>query len=164
LADGIASALVGPGARRLIELEALTKKRFFLEGKPETHLDHFVVLSEGKLADLAPPAPLGEDAEVMLQLVEVDRYDGAAAVGKSGLSRLRSPRKRSKARTRRKPRRRRRRRLPPRRRRGAARAAAASGRKRLRPRQQRTRAERPSPRQSRRAESRSTSRATISAA
>jgi ribonuclease G len=82
LADAIAGALVGPGARRLIELEALTKKRFFLDGKPETHLDHFVVLSEGKLADLAPPAPVGEDAEVMLQLVEVDRYDGAAAVGK----------------------------------------------------------------------------------
>jgi ribonuclease G len=82
LADPIASVLVGPGARRLIELEALTKKRFFLEGKAETHLDHFVILSEGKLADLAPPAPVGEDAEVMLQLVEVDRYDGAAAVGK----------------------------------------------------------------------------------
>jgi ribonuclease G len=82
LADPIASALIGPGARRLVELEALTKKRFFLEGKPETHLDHFVVLSEGKLTDLAPPAPVGEDAEVMLQLVEVDRYDGSAAVGK----------------------------------------------------------------------------------
>jgi len=82
LADSIASALVGPGARRLLELEALTKKRFFLEGKPETHLDHFVVLSEGKLSDLAPSAPVDEDAEVMLQLVEVDRYDGAAAVGK----------------------------------------------------------------------------------
>jgi ribonuclease G len=82
LADSIASALVGPGARRLLEFEALTKKRFFLEGKPETHLDHFVVLSEGKLVDLAPPGPVGEDAEVMLQLVEVDRYDGAAAVGK----------------------------------------------------------------------------------
>jgi ribonuclease G len=82
LADPIASALVGPGARRLIEFEALTKKRFFLDGKPETHLDHFVVLSEGKLVDLAPPAPVGEDAEIMVQLVEVDRYDGAAAVGK----------------------------------------------------------------------------------
>jgi ribonuclease G len=82
LADSIASALVGPGARRLLELEAVTKKRFFLEGKPETHLDHFVVLSEGKLADLAPPAPVGEESEVMLQLVEVDRYDAAAAVGK----------------------------------------------------------------------------------
>jgi len=82
LADTIASALVGPGARRLIELEALTKKRFFLEGKPQTHLDHFVVLAEGKLADLAPAAPVGEESEIMLQLVEVDRYDGAAAVGK----------------------------------------------------------------------------------
>ncbi|MGH2977954.1 MAG: Rne/Rng family ribonuclease, partial [Gaiellaceae bacterium] len=82
LADSIASALVGPGARRLVELEALTKKRFFLEGKSQTHLDHFVVLSEGKLADLAPPAPVAEDSEVMLQLVEVDRYDAAAAVGK----------------------------------------------------------------------------------
>ncbi len=82
LAEPIASALVGPGARRLVELEALTKKRFFLEGKPETHLDHFVVVSEGKLADLAPKAPVAEDAESMLQLVEVDRYDAAAAVGK----------------------------------------------------------------------------------
>ncbi len=50
LADSIASALVGPGARRLVELEAVTKKRFFLVGKTEMHLDHFVVLSEGKLA------------------------------------------------------------------------------------------------------------------
>ena len=82
LADTIASALVGPGARRLVELEGLTKKRFFLEGKPETHLDHFVVVSEGKLADLAPAAPVGEDSELMLQLVEVDRYDAAAAAGK----------------------------------------------------------------------------------
>jgi ribonuclease G len=82
LADSIASALIGPGARRLVELEALTKKRFFLEGKPQTHLDHFVVLAEGKLADLAPAAPVEEDAEIMLQLVEVDRFDAAAAVGK----------------------------------------------------------------------------------
>ncbi len=82
LADTIASALVGPGARRLVELEALTKKRFFLEGKPQTHLDHFVVVAEGKLADLAPESPVAEDSESMLQLVEVDRYDGAAAVGK----------------------------------------------------------------------------------
>jgi ribonuclease G len=82
LADTIAAALVGPGARRLLELEALTKKKFFLEGKPQTHLDHFVVLAEGKLADLAPQAPVEEGAEVMLQLVEVDRHDASAAVGK----------------------------------------------------------------------------------
>jgi len=82
LADSIASALVGPGARRLLELEALTKKKFFLEGKPQTHVDHFVLLAEGKLADLAPEAPVEEGAEVMLQLVEVDRHDASAAVGK----------------------------------------------------------------------------------
>jgi ribonuclease G len=82
LADPIAGALVGPGARRLVELEALTKKRFFLEGKQGLHLDHFVVVAEGKLADLAPATPVGEGAETMLQLVEVDRHDGDAAVGK----------------------------------------------------------------------------------
>ena len=91
LADPIASALVGPGARRLVELEALTKKRFFLAGKPETHLDHFVVLSEGKLADLAPAASVEEGAELMLELGEIDRYDGTAAVGSSTGSRSSSP-------------------------------------------------------------------------
>ncbi|HEY5099949.1 MAG TPA: Rne/Rng family ribonuclease [Gaiellaceae bacterium] len=82
LAAPIASALVGPGARRLIELEALTKRRFFLEGKPDMHLDHFVVLAEGKLADLTPPSPVAEGAELQIELVEVDRHDATAAVGK----------------------------------------------------------------------------------
>jgi len=82
LAAPIASALIGPGARRLMELEALTKRRFFLTGKPDMHSDHFVVLGEGKLADLAPAAPVEESAELMLELVEVDRHDAAAAVGK----------------------------------------------------------------------------------
>jgi hypothetical protein len=81
-ADTIAAALIGPGARRLLELEALTKRKFFLEGKAQSHLDHFVVLAEGKLVDLAPEAPVAEGAEVMLQLVEVDRHDATAAVGK----------------------------------------------------------------------------------
>src|SRR5438477_5770048 len=82
LAAPIASALVGPGARRLIELEGLTKRRFFLDAKPDLHLDHFVVVSQGKLADLAPPAPVAEGAELQLELVEVDRHDASAAVGK----------------------------------------------------------------------------------
>jgi ribonuclease G len=82
LAAPIASALVGPGARRLIELESLTKRRFFLEGKPDMHLDHFVVLAEGKLADLTPPSPVAEGAELQIELVEVDRHDATAAVGK----------------------------------------------------------------------------------
>jgi ribonuclease G len=82
VAAPIASALVGSGARRLIELEALTKRRFFFEGKPDTHSDHFVLLAEGKLADLAPAAPVDEGAELTIELVEVDRHDAHAAVGK----------------------------------------------------------------------------------
>jgi ribonuclease G len=82
VAAPIASALVGPGARRLVELETLTKRRFFFEGKPAVHSDHFVVLAEGKLADLAPEAPVEEGAELTIELVEVDRHDAAAAVGK----------------------------------------------------------------------------------
>jgi ribonuclease G len=82
LAAPIASALIGPGARRLMELESLTKRRFFLTGKPDMHSDHFVVLGEGKLADVAPTGPVDEGAELMVELVEVDRHDGAAAVAK----------------------------------------------------------------------------------
>ena len=40
------------------------------------------MLAEGKLADLAPTAPVEEDAELQVELVEVDRHDAAAAVGK----------------------------------------------------------------------------------
>jgi ribonuclease G len=82
LAAPIASVLIGPGAKRLVELEALTKRRFFLEGKPDMHLDHFVVLAEGKLVDLTPAAPVIEGAELQIELVEVDRHDASAAVGK----------------------------------------------------------------------------------
>ncbi|HSX22003.1 MAG TPA: ribonuclease E/G, partial [Gaiellaceae bacterium] len=82
VAAPIAAALIGPGARRLIELETMTKRRFFLDAKPDLHLDHFVVVSEGKLADLAPPAPVAEGAELQLELVEVDRHDASSAVGK----------------------------------------------------------------------------------
>src|SRR5258706_8009037 len=38
LSAPIAAALIGPGAARLRELGAMTKRRFFPEGKPHTHL------------------------------------------------------------------------------------------------------------------------------
>ena len=82
LSAPIAAVLIGPGARRLQELEAMTKRRFFLDGKPDMHTDHFVVLAEGKLADLAPKAPVEEGVELMLDLGEIDRHDSGAAVGK----------------------------------------------------------------------------------
>jgi hypothetical protein len=46
------------------------------------HVDHFVVLGEGKLADIAPTAPVAEGAEIQIELVEVDRHDASAAAGK----------------------------------------------------------------------------------
>jgi ribonuclease G len=82
LSAPIAAVLIGPGATRLQELETMTKRRFFLDGKPDMHVDHFVVLAEGKLVDLAPKAPVEEGAEIQLELVEVDRHDGGSGVGK----------------------------------------------------------------------------------
>jgi ribonuclease G len=82
VASEVASILIGPGAARLQAIEEVTKRRFFLEGKPHVHLDHFLVLAEGKLVDLAPKSPIEEGAELRLDLVEVGRHDVHAAVGK----------------------------------------------------------------------------------
>ncbi len=78
----IASLLVGAGAERLVELEKQTRRRFYLEGKEDTHLDHFVVLAEGKREELTPAAPIAEDATIELKLVEVGLHDPSAGVGK----------------------------------------------------------------------------------
>jgi ribonuclease G len=78
----VAAILIGPGASRLVELEKQTRRRFYLQGKHDMHLDHFVVLEEGKREDLAPPAPVAEGAKVSVQLVEVGLHDPEAGVGK----------------------------------------------------------------------------------
>ena len=77
-----ASLLVGPGASRLLEIEAATKKRFFLVPKEGVHLDHAAVLAEGKLETLRPETALEEGKQVEVKLVELGLYDGGAAVGK----------------------------------------------------------------------------------
>ena len=82
LEQNVASHLIGPGASRLTEIEALAKRRFFLEGKAGVPVDHFKVKAEGKLADIAPKAPVEEGAEIRLELVEVGQHDIAAGVGK----------------------------------------------------------------------------------
>ncbi len=84
LSAKVASILIGPGATRLAEIEATTKRRFFITAKEDTHLDHFLVVAEGSLAQLQPHPPLDEGAEVELKLVEIDRHDPSAAVGKVG--------------------------------------------------------------------------------
>jgi ribonuclease G len=87
LERNVASHLIGPGASRLTEIEALAKRRFFLEGKADVPVDHFKVKAEGKLVDIAPKAPLEEGAEIRLELVEVGQHDIASGVGKlDGLS------------------------------------------------------------------------------
>ena len=82
VAAKVASILIGPGASRLVELEEQTRRRFYLKPKADEHLDHFVVLAEGKREDLAPEAPVAEGARIELKLVEVGLHDPSAGVGK----------------------------------------------------------------------------------
>ena len=69
--ENVASHVIGPGALRLAEIERLSKRRFFIEGKAGAPLDHFKVIAEGKLVDLAPKAPVEEGAEIRIELVEI---------------------------------------------------------------------------------------------
>jgi ribonuclease G len=77
------SLLAGPGGSRLAALEEATRRRFYLvPAEGHVHADHLEVLAEGRNADLAPAAPVEVGAERELKLVEVDRDDGTAAVGR----------------------------------------------------------------------------------
>jgi ribonuclease G len=78
----VAALIVGAGAERLVELEERTKRRFFIEGREDVHLDHLAVLAEGSVEELAPKAPVAEDAELQLELVEVGLHDAGAGIGK----------------------------------------------------------------------------------
>ena len=82
LEEHVAAHVIGAGAARLSEVEELAKRRFFVEGKGGVPLDHFEVLGEGKLADLAPETPVEEGAELRVELVEVGLHDVQAGVGK----------------------------------------------------------------------------------
>ena len=82
LEEHVAAHLIGPGAARLAEIETHAKRRFFLEGKADKSVDYFKVKAEGKLADIAPEAPVDEGAEIRLELVEVGEHDMNAGVGK----------------------------------------------------------------------------------
>jgi predicted RNA-binding protein with TRAM domain len=65
-----------------VELEKQTRRRFYLEAKEGVHLDHFLLLAEGKRDELAPEAPVAEGAKIELKLVEVGLHDPQAGVGK----------------------------------------------------------------------------------
>jgi ribonuclease G len=78
----VASLVVGPGASRLRELEEATKRRFFLVGVDNEHLDHFRVLDQGTLEKVAPSLPVDVGHELDLKPVEVGLYDSHAGVAK----------------------------------------------------------------------------------
>jgi ribonuclease G len=78
----VGALLVGPGARRLAELEERTKRRFFIQTREDVHVDHMAVLGRGTVAELMPEAPVAEDAELQLELVEVGLHDAGAGIGK----------------------------------------------------------------------------------
>jgi len=82
VAAKVASILIGAGGSRLVELEKQTRRQFYLVGKADMHLDHFVVRAEGKREDLAPAAPVAEGAKVQVTLGEVGLHDPEAGVGK----------------------------------------------------------------------------------
>src|SRR5690349_5271485 len=83
LNDHVAELLIGPGAARLEEIEAQTRRRFFVNGKEGAATDHFTVLDEGTVEKLTPKdAPVEESKTVEVKLVEVGRHDAGAAVAK----------------------------------------------------------------------------------
>jgi ribonuclease G len=82
VAASIATLLIGPGASRLAELEEKTRRRFYLVPKEGVHLDHFLVLEEGKRDALAPEGPVEEGASLNVKLVEVGLHDPEAGVAK----------------------------------------------------------------------------------
>ena len=74
--------LVGPGASQLEAIEDVSKRRFFLAGKPDAPLDHFHVKDKGPIERLAPKAAVEEGQELDVKLVEVGLYDADAGVAK----------------------------------------------------------------------------------
>ena len=78
----VGELLVGPGASRLAEIEAVTRRRLFVDERPDAPLEHFVVVAEGPLEKVAPPAPVTEGAQLDVKLVEVGLYDPEAGVAK----------------------------------------------------------------------------------
>src|SRR5581483_9446877 len=78
----VAALVAGPAGARLLEIEETTKRRFFLVGKDDEHLDHFRVLAQGPLEKVAPDVPVSVGQELELKLGEVGLYDARAGVAK----------------------------------------------------------------------------------
>ncbi|HEX3453354.1 MAG TPA: Rne/Rng family ribonuclease [Gaiellaceae bacterium] len=78
----VAAMLIGPGADRLKEIEAVTKRVFLLEGKEGVPLDHFVVIDKGTLEKLQSKSDYTEGQELDVKLGELALHDSGAAMAK----------------------------------------------------------------------------------
>jgi ribonuclease G len=78
----VAAMLIGPGAERLQQIEAATKRVFLPEGKEGVPLDHFAVLDKGTVEKLQPQSQYKEGQEIEVKLGEIALHDPEAAVGK----------------------------------------------------------------------------------
>ena len=94
----VAAMLIGPGAERLKEIEAVTKRVFLPEGKEGVPLDHFAVLDKGTLEKLQAQSPYKDGQEIDVKLGEVGaarlRLGGRQARRVRGLRRRRGPARR----------------------------------------------------------------------
>jgi ribonuclease G len=78
----VASMLIGPGAERLKQIEAATKRVFLPEGKEGVPFDHFAVLDKGTVEKLQSQSQYKEGQEIDVKLGELALHDSDAAVGK----------------------------------------------------------------------------------
>jgi ribonuclease G len=78
----IGAIVAGPAGSRLREIEETTKRRFFLVGAEDEHLDHFRVLAQGTLEKVAPTSPVEVGQDVEVSLGEVGLHDPQAGVAK----------------------------------------------------------------------------------
>ena len=83
VAREVAALLIGPGASRLQEIEASTKRRFFLERRTTSTSTTSRCSTRARSRSSTPEAPVEEGAEVELKLVEVGLHDPRAAVARS---------------------------------------------------------------------------------
>jgi ribonuclease G len=79
--DHIGSALVGPGASRLMAIEAQTKRRFVIEPREGVPHDFFEVLGQGTLEKLQGGVPVEEGTELQVKLLEIAKHDVRSAMG-----------------------------------------------------------------------------------
>jgi len=82
LSAKVAALLIGPAASRLIELEEITKRRFFFVPVPDVHLDHFRVVGQGGIENQQPVAPIEVGQEYEVKLGEIGLHDPRAGAAK----------------------------------------------------------------------------------